>query len=177
MLFCRRQSISTNHLNYVASAFNKIVHPSTGFTPEFLHHGRHLPSNLSALLGNPSEEATQSYGEFAEKLIQRLLQAYILTLQCLQRKAIASKRYYEKHVKEKRFSVRDRVLMHCPKVRHNAYPKWERLYAQECEVLERVNDIIYILQTVGPKKRRIMSHVDKLRLLPRDGEKAINDGH
>jgi hypothetical protein len=85
----------------MASAFNKTVHSSTGFTPEFLHHGRHLPSNFSAPLGNPSEEATQSYGEFAEKSIQRLLQAYSLTQQCLRWKAIASKRYFDKHVKEK----------------------------------------------------------------------------
>jgi fucose permease len=40
-------------------------------------------------------------------------------------------------------------------------------------VLERVNDIIYILQTVSPKKRKIISHVDKLCLLPRDGEKSL----
>jgi hypothetical protein len=161
----------------VASAFNKTVHRLTGFTPKFLHHGRHLPYNFSALLGNPSEEAPQSYGEIAEKLIQQLSHAYSLTQQCLKGKAIASKRYFDKHVKEKRFNVGDRELMHCPRVRRNAYPKWERLYAHECKVLERVNNKIYILQTVGPEKRIIISDVDKLRLLPRDGEKAINDGN
>jgi hypothetical protein len=63
--------------------------------------------------------------------------------------------------------------MHCPRVRRNAYPKWKRLYALKYEVLQRVNDINYVLQIVGPKRREIISHVNKLRLLSRESEKPL----
>ena len=171
----QRHSDWSSHLDYIASCFNKTVHRSTGFTPEFLTFGRSLPSNLSALLGSPGEESPDNYGEFAEKVVQRLSHAYSLTQECLKQKAVASKRYFDRHVKEKCFNPGDRVLVYSHRVPRKAYAKWQRVYAQECEIIQKVNDVIYILQTTGSKKRRIIAHVDKLKLIPRKGEESIQN--
>jgi hypothetical protein len=148
-------------LEYLAFAFNSTQQKCTGFTTNFLHHGRELNSHVSVLLANPGVEQPENYGQFTEELVKRLSSAFELTRECLDKHAQSSKRYYDSKVKVQSYGIGDKVLFFYPRQVKNRYPKWQRLYANEGEIVSKVNDIIYIVKMVKGGKQRLC-HVDNL---------------
>ena len=158
-----RHSQWSNHMDYVAAAYNATVQRTTGFTPNFLHFGRELASNVSVLLAGPTV-SHENYGKFAADLMERLSSAHELARSHLNQSAMQANRWYDKKVRLQSFEPGDKILIYCPRKRKNCYAKWQRLYAEEASVMKRVNDVTYIVKPVKTGKPKIV-HVDKMKLL------------
>jgi hypothetical protein len=155
----------SGHLDYVAAVYNATVQKATGFTPNFLHFGREMASQISVLLANSSSNC-ESFGEYARDVVQRINVPHQLACECLNQSAEHSKRYYDKKVKPQVFEVGDRVLVYSPRKRRNCYPKWQRQFSEEASIVSKINDITNVVRLARSKQNRVV-HVDKLRLLSR----------
>jgi hypothetical protein len=110
-------------LNIVSSAYNGIPHKATGFSPNFIHLGRELPTAFNALLCNKQVEDWSTYGDLARETLDRMQLVYDQARKVSQEAAQSAKKYYNPTVKLINFSVGDRVLVYTPKISRTQYPK------------------------------------------------------
>jgi hypothetical protein len=155
----------SEYLDSIAFAFNSTVSKSTGFTPNYLQFGRELGNSVSLLLPKPPAES-ESYGQFASDVHERMTVAYDLAREELNASAELAKRIYDKKVRPKQFLVNDSVLVYSPRRYSNKFSKWQRLYSAECKIVSKLSDVSYIVHDIRAKRNRV-THVDKIKLLSR----------
>ena len=92
-------------------AYNAAVHESTSFSPFFLMFGRHPRLAIDALLGIRSSEERKSHQDYADKLKNRLADAYQNASEEARLKGKKYKRYYDQGVRNSVLEPGDRVLV------------------------------------------------------------------
>ena len=143
----------------------------TGYTPYFLMHGTEARWNMDYLLD--SLTTSRSSNEHAAELTLRLEEAYRLTREQLGTAAVYSKGWYDKKVKHQVFQVGEQVRILDLKGYPRRTPKWQLPYQQVGTVVDRLNEVTYIVDAPKWRGRRIL-HVDKLRRLENSGAQALN---
>ena len=74
------------------------------------------------------------------------------------------KAWYDRRVSPKRFSKGDKVLCYSPRRYLHRSPKWQNFYCDECTVVERLNDVSYVLKCDKWRNNKVV-HVDKIKLV------------
>ena len=159
------------YLAYITFCYNTSIHQGTGYTPYFLMHGTEARWNMDYLLD--SLTTSRSSNEHAAELTLRLEEAYRLTREQLGTAAVYSKGWYDKKVKHQVFQVGEQVRILDLKGYPRRTPKWQLPYQQVGTVVDRLNEVTYIVDAPKWRGHRIL-HVDKLRRLENSGEQALN---
>ena len=92
-------------------AYNAAVHESTGFSPFYLMFGRNPRLAIDAFLGLRSFEERKSHQDYADKLKDRLADAYKNASDESRLKGKKYKKYYDQGVKHSVLEPGDRVLV------------------------------------------------------------------
>ena len=100
-----------SHVQTLTHAYNAAVHESTGFSPFFLMFGRHPRLAIDAFLGLTSSEGRKSHQDYADRLQERLQNAYRRAGEEALRKGKKAKKYYDQNVKHSIIVPGDRVLV------------------------------------------------------------------
>jgi hypothetical protein len=156
------------YVAYATFCYNTSVHRSTGYTPYFLMHGREARWNMDVLLD--SQVNARTHNEHAADLSDRLEEAHRITREHLGTSAAYSKGWYDKRVKQQNFAVGEAVRVLDQRGYPRRTPKWQLPYRQIGKVVQRLNDVTYVISAPGWRKNRVL-HVDKLRRL--EGESVV----
>ena len=100
-----------SHVQTLTHAYNAAVHESTGFSPFFLMFGRHPRLAIDAFLGLTAKEERKSHQDYAERLQERLNNAYRRASEEALKKGKKYKKYYDQKVKHIVLLPGDRVLV------------------------------------------------------------------
>ena len=100
-----------SHVQTLTHAYNAAVHESTGFSPFFLMFGRHPRLAVDAFLGLTPTEERKSHQDYADRLQERLKNAYRRAGEEALRKGKKYKKYYDQNVKHSVLLPGDRVLV------------------------------------------------------------------
>ena len=92
-------------------AYNAAMHESTGFSPFFLMFWRHPRLAIDAFLGIRSSEERKSHQDYADKLKNRLSDAYKCASEEAAHKGEKYKHYYDKGIRHSVLEAGDRVLV------------------------------------------------------------------
>lgn len=99
------------HVPTLTHAYNAAVHDSTGFSPFYLMFGRHPRLAIDAFLGLRSSEERTSHQDYADKLKNRLADAYKNASQEASQKGKKYKQYYDQGIRHSVLEPGDRVLV------------------------------------------------------------------
>ena len=92
-------------------ANNAAMHESTGFSPFFLMFGRHPGLAIDDFLGIRSSEERKFHQDYADKLKNRLSDAYKCACEDAAQKGEKCKHYYDKGIRHSVLEAGDRVLV------------------------------------------------------------------
>ena len=153
---------------YVAHAYNSSVHASTGCTPNMLVFGGEIimPADLvfGSVLRKVEDPCTIA---FAEQLRQELREAYNLVRGCLGKAAVHQKRGYDTGLKNRRYSVGEKVVrLFAPAANKKLLPDWDGPF----QITHVISETTVVIRSI--KGSLYKSHVDRLRpWLGRDPDK------
>jgi hypothetical protein len=148
------------YLNYITFCYNTSVHQSTGYTPYFLMHGSEARWNLDVLVDHKGSKT--NVNAYAAELLDRLEEAYFITRKSLGETAAYEKNWYDKRVKQKNFEIGEEVRVLDLRGYIRRTPKWSLPYRQIGVVVNKLNDVTYVVAAKNWKANRVL-HVDKLR--------------
>ena len=166
-------------LPYVMAAYRSSRHEATGFTPNYLLLGREVHAPVDLVYETPEVVASSSYEAYSDELENRFQYAYALVRDHLGEAAKRSKRYYDLHVRPRRFSVGDWVYYYNPRKYTGKQEKWARKYSGPYLVVKVVGPVNVVLQKTK-RSKSFMVHVDKVKPyeadeLPRSWLDEVND--
>ena len=95
----KQKSDWKSHVPTLTHAYNAAMHESTGFSPFFLMFGRHPRLAIDAFLGIRSSEERKSHQDYADKLKNRLSDAYKCASEEAAHKGEKYKHYYNKGIR------------------------------------------------------------------------------
>ena len=107
----KQKSDWKSHVPTLTHAYNAAMHESTGFSPFFLMFGRHPRLAIDAFLGIRSSEERKSHQDYADKLKNRLSDAYKCVSEEAAHKGEKYKHYYDKGIRHSVLEAGDRVLV------------------------------------------------------------------
>ena len=100
-----------SHVPTLTHAYNAAMHESTGFSPFFLMFGRHPRWAIDAFLGIRSSEERKSNQDYADKLKNRLSDAYKCASEEAAHKGEKYKHYYDTGIRHSVLEAGDRVFV------------------------------------------------------------------
>ena len=148
------------HLPYISMAYRATIQESTGFSPNFLMFGRELSMPIDILMPK-TEGETQTQGEFARKMRDRLNYAYSLARTTLRRSVERQKRLYNQRMYGQPIQKGDIVWAAIKLRKKGVSPKLQPKWRGPCLVTEVYNDVVVKVQ-LTPKKASNL-HVDLLK--------------
>jgi len=109
-------------------AYNCTVHDSTGYSPFYLMYGRNPRLPIDVLFNLGSSKAETDYVGYIKKLQERLVSAYDLVSQRLEKSASANKRLYDRKARGVVPAVGDRVFLKNVGLqgKHKIADKWRK---------------------------------------------------
>ena len=107
----KQKSDWKSHVPTLTHAYNAAMHESMGFSPFFLMFGRHPCLAIDAFLGIRSSEERKSLQDYADKLKNRLSDAYKCASEEVAQKGEKYKHYYDKGIRHSVLEAGDRVLL------------------------------------------------------------------
>jgi len=117
-----------SNITSLVHAYNSTTHDSTGYSPFYLMYGRkpRLPIDVLFQLGSPHEDT--DYVTYISKLKERLIYAYELASQNMEKSAKSNKRRYDRRVRGAVPAIGDRVLLKNIglKGKHKIANKWQQ---------------------------------------------------
>ena len=118
----------SEHVRYLAHAYNCTQHDATGFQPFYLMFMRHPRLKVDWLFANESEQESRgpSSNQYVKELRERLTEAYVLSDEHARAQGKANKRRYEQRVRPSGLEVGGRVLLRNVAIheRHKLSNRW-----------------------------------------------------
>jgi hypothetical protein len=144
---------------------------TTGFTPNRLMLGREVRLPAEVIFGSGTTEGEiEHYPEFVENLKERMQKAHEVARQHLQRYACRQKAGYDAKVAVNAYQKGDLVWFLSDLQQQDITPKLRVPYEGPFLVVEKVNDLDYVVQFNSKGKRRVVHHN---RLKPYRGDKKL----
>ena len=147
------------HLKYLLFAYRDTPHTVTGFSPFSLLFGREVKGPLSLVhsswLDGESEGVEASVWLTALKKQMALMSAVVTEREKLAKAKM--KEAFDRHAREKSFSVGDSVLIRKPGLQGKLGDSWDGPY----QILERISPLNYKIETPG--RRSKVLHVNLLK--------------
>ena len=123
--------------------------------------GREPRWNVDLLLDH-ARHTGQTVPDFVQDVKHRLEVAHEVARANLQRAASAAAEWHDRRVKTKNFCPGDKVRIYCPRRYKGRSVKWQSLYCQTGEIVQKINDSTYIVHT---NKGHKIFHADKIKLI------------
>ena len=161
------------NLGCLAAAYRASRHESTNMTPNMLMLGRQvrLPSELLFGSGtNHVGEEITSYGDYVDKLKERMQKAHEITRKHLNQVAERQQRDHDFKINLNRYKQGSLVWYRSGKSQLHITPKLRCAYEGPYLVLKQVNDLDYIIQFNSKGSRQIVHHD---RLKPYEGDLTL----
>ena len=143
------------HIPYLTSAYRATVHPSTGFTPNFLMFGRETSGPVDLPFPVPKEGQSPSVPEYVVSMQERLVECYNLARELLRAAAERQKRDHDTRVSQNKFQPGDLVWK-----RYHVRKKLERPWVGPYVIRKVLSDCLYL---VSDKKSTYALHHDLLK--------------
>ena len=150
-------------LKHVAFCYNASVHESTLYSPFFLMHGSEPRYDVDLQIGN-MQHVQYYVNDYADMLIHRLEDAYVLVREQLKVTANRMRDWYDKKVHVQSFDVGDEVYVLNLRLYQHRSPKWVRRYSDVARVERKINSVTYVVTCNRWREKRKIVHVDKLKL-------------
>jgi len=146
---------------HVTFCYNATTHSATHFPPLFIFTGRLPLWHINLVL--PDTEVTDlKLPEYAAGVINRLNEASKLVRSHLQAAAQTASKWYNNKAKVKTFKPGDIVRVYYPRRYVGRSPKWQSYYSTVGQVVERLNDVTYLVASKQWKKNKVI-HVNKIK--------------
>ena len=160
-------------VHLVLFAAREAVEESLGFSPFELVFGRAVRGPLKVLkeawLG---EDSSVNLLEYVSRLRQRILDAVDIARKNLKNSQSRMKTWYDKKAKRRQFHVGEKVLALLP---IPSQPLQARYYGPY-EVIKKVDEVNYILNTPGRRKTQRLCHVNMLKQYHQRPEETTSGG-
>lgn len=127
-------------LPFVTFAYNTAIQETTGFSPFYLAHGRHVNTMLDAMLPHLPSDHTH---EDAEVVSQRAEEARQLARIRIQNQQSVDANRYNLRRREIHFTPGDRVWVWTPVRRRGLSEKLMKRYFGPYTILRRIGDLNY----------------------------------
>ena len=154
-----KQSNWDLYLGSLAGAYRATPHESTGFTPNCVMFGRENRMPADLLFGSPVAKET-TYGDHINRVKQNICTTYALVSKHLQKAAIRQEENYNLRVAFHPYKIGDLVYYRNEGRRLGRNPKLQYPYEGPGVVMEKKNDLNYVVQMPGVSK---LLHYDKLK--------------
>ena len=148
----------------VMAAYRSTVHEATGFSPNFLVHGRELRAPIDVVLAvsDEPEGVGVSTDDYANELVQRQRKAYDVARRHLGKAAERRKREYDHNVRTRTFKTGTWVWYFYPRRYRGKSPKWSRHYTGPYLIVREIPPCDVVLQK-SARSKAFVAHVDKLK--------------
>jgi hypothetical protein len=148
------------HLGCLAAAYRATPHEATGFSPNFLMLGREVRLPAEVLFGSPVNLADypSSYGEYVDKLRERMYKAHEVSRLHLEANAKRHKQIYDGKTTFYTYNPGDLVWCLSEAKQLQVTPKLRRPYEGPYLVVWKLSDLDYIIQLTKDGKQRIVHH-------------------
>ena len=144
-------------------SYRSTVHSSTGFSPHLLMFGRETRLPIDLVAPTITEEAQGTRSEFVESMKKRFERTYELTRGNTQKACNRYKDYYDAKAKEATYKVGDKVWLHVPVVKKGKNLKLSRPWQGPYTVVKRLSDVVYRIELVSNKRKRLVVHFNRLK--------------
>jgi transposase InsO family protein len=148
-------------VSYVTFCYNSSPHSSTGFAPHFLMTGQEPRWNIDLIFEN-FYVSSKTVPEYTSTVLERLNKAFAIVREHLQQSAEVARTWYNKKVHSHVFCVGDRVRVYNPRRFKGKSPKWQSFYKDEAVVVQRLNDVTFVVKCTSWKQPKVV-HVNKLK--------------
>lgn len=160
------------YLNFVVWAYNSSTHASTGLSPFEVLFGYRPVSPLDAALQPPALPTSSSAADHLHRLSARLAVVRDLVLGNSAAARHRQQNLYNAHHRFVMYDVGSEVYLHTPQPRRGLTPKLQSLWTGPWTVLERVNDVNYLISKPGSARQLVSisrlkpAHTRASRLIP-----------
>lgn len=153
------------NLGCLAAAYRSTPHESTGLTPNLLMLGREVRLPAEIVYGSDTvkqSEKVSSYGNYVEKLKERLQTAHQIARKRLSQCAKRQKESYDCKLSVNRYNEGDLVWYLQVKRKEAVNPKLVPPYAGPFVVKKKLSSQNYLVQFSADRKEKVVHH-DKLK--------------
>lgn len=151
-------------LEELVFAYRTTVHSVTGQMPFEMLYGRHPKLPIDIIINSGEEPREVEYEEYARELKQRLQEVYKLVTTTAQRRIEKTKLLYDRNVRPAEYQAGDKVWVLCAEQRKGMSRKLLKMWKGPYEVVEKLNERNYRLQTIRQKRRkRLTVHLNRLK--------------
>ena len=152
----------SQQLPYVMMAYRSSVHESTGYTPQFLVHGRETSLPLDLMFPSPESDCTTNVHEFVHQRKQAFQRAFALVRDNLNKNQRRRNAIYNHKVHGPTYRDGQEVLLHTPVVPVGQSPKFFSPWRGPYTILKCLNDVNYQIKEVSTGKESVV-HYDRLK--------------
>ena len=152
-------------LGCLAAAYRATPHESTGLTPNLLMLGREVRLPAEIIFGSGTTQIgteVASYGDYVDHLKSKMQQAHDIAREHLHNAALKQKRNHDFKINYNTYHPGDLIWMRSDRTQLGIAPKLRRPYEGPYLVLQKVNDLDYVIQLDGHGQRRLVHH-DRLK--------------
>lgn len=143
------------HIPFLTSAYRSTVHPSTGFTPNYLMFGREVTTPVDLIFPRPRGEVSVDVCQYVSELRHRIEDAYTVARENLKDAADHQKKNHDTRMVQNRFQPGDLVY----KRNHNT-KKLETPWVGPYVIKKLVGDCLY---RVSDRKKVYVLHHNLLK--------------
>ena len=159
------------HLGCLAAAYRSSPHDSTGLTPNLMMLGREVRLPAEILFHPDAQgEAVTSYGEYTDRVRQRLQRAHEVARTHLRVAAARQKQQYDVRVSHEPYDAGALAWLESDLGQQDLAPKMRRPYEGPYLVLRRLGDLNYMVQLDRKGAKRVV-HFNRLK--PYRGEQTL----
>lgn len=157
------------HLGCLGAAYRSTIHESTNFTPNMLFLGREVRLPAHLMFEAPDSPNFSNYGDYVEALRLKMERAHDLARLHLGKSAKRQKDGYDSKCMLHKYNPGDLVWYANLASQLHLPPKLRKSFCGPLLILEKKNDLNYVIQMNAKKETKLVHHN---RLLPYKGNQC-----
>ena len=145
-------------------AYRTSVRETTGETPSLLMLGREARLPVDIMLNLTPNKADEPRGNaYTQNLKENISQAYDRVRTRMNREQHRQKAVYDRSSDDRKYSVGEKVWLHCPAVPRGCSPKFHRPWRGPYTVIKVLDRAVYRIQHDGISRKRLIVHSNRLK--------------
>ena len=161
------------HLGCLATAYRGTRHESTGLLPNLMMLGKEARMPAEVMCGQHTQKASGTYGQYVQKLTERLQHAHDVARSHLHDLAKRQKQMYNATVKANQYEVRDLVWMETNIGQLDIAPKLRVPYERPYKIQKQLGPLNYEVHMFQGNPKTVHHN----RLKPYHGSKRLPGYH
>ena len=156
------QSNWSQQLPYVMMAYRSSVHESTGYSPQFLVHGREISLPIDLMHPAPEAEKPMSPTDFVYNRKLAFQRAFELVRANINKNQKRRNAIYNEKIHGPTYEQGQKVLLHTPVVPVGQTTKFHNPWRGPYVILDCFNEVTYKIRELSTSKELIV-HYDRLK--------------